>query len=1552
MSPVIRRHQMTCGEMQFFSSPVNQFLPWDGSLTSASAQLVGLRFWKIFSYAAVRRVYCSTGHSSGLSQALVIDLERIMLRTFSGVILLILNVGRLAAWSVLALWFPTDLLAQQPAPLTPHQHERIAERDSVEKELQRFIAAGKFSEAVASAKKMFQIEKEALGAGHLDSFASLQLIVRLSAISGDASAAKEWSELALKIQQEGRSTNHWRVQTVRRLSQYAGKCSQLDPKQLSMLKEAELLSAKGVQLIESGKSQDALPHLTKAVEIQKDILGDQSPEYLVGLSNLGWCYRTLDDNEKAEPVLLDVLQKRLALLGPDHTDYGLSHNNIGWLYAARKEYAKAEFHFRQAADVYQRAQGNLGNDYSQSLENLGELYVRMRDFRRAEALRRQALEIRKQSLGAKHPTYGKQLRLLAIVYQFLNEYQKAEPLILEALEVFRATTGETGSDYADALGNLAFIYERSGKPREALPVQKQLLELKIKELGENHFSIGIYNHRISSIYISLTEYSQALEYERKALEIFTQAKGKQDSNAATATSNIAWLLGHVSYQARLRSDFTAAKEATQEKIAVESQLYGATNWRVTNSRLSLEYLTTLEALSPDQRQELDTADGTRSTVDKLRESSPAEALAEAEKGLAIRRRLLGNDHWLTIDSLALVAFVQKEMGRYENARPVYMQLPQLMSKARGEASPSHAIMLHNLGDLHLDMGEWEKAKAAFDSALKIAKQAFGERDQNYANTLNSMAVTNEYLGDYLAAEANHKQAVRIRFETLGPKHVDYAHSLLNLGWFYGNSLGDSTKAEQLLKEAINIYRDASGEKSAFYARGIDFLATLYTNSQRYESAEPLYREALEIRRVLRGEESFEYTTSLENLGVMLMNQGKYADAEPLLLKVLEITKKLAGEESARLVISLNNLAYLNQATGRRKQAHEWQQQSVAICREAYGKADPTYADALGRLAISYALIGDPTRGLPLAEEALAIAHKCMEHNSTFQSERQQLAMRTALWTHLDRYLDVARQSNVASGDMYSAVLGWKGAVSARQGEIRRLHRQLRNTGNAEIVRLEDELDAAVRNLAVLSRHSDPDNQERRFRIEELSEKVETLQKELTKYSVELGKQQEAKQRRWNDVATVLPDEVLLVDFISCQRFGAFEKGNPGKSVLTAYVLRKDRPVEYVEFGPVEPIASAIEKWRTYFGQGREGQEAGHQLRKLVLEPLQIHFAGAKAVLISPNGLTAPIPWAALPGRAPGSYLLQEIAIATIPIPSLLPGLVENKGKEFPPSLLLVGDVDFGGTLSAADPLLGSRGAVRGEEFYKWEALPGTGREVSAINDVFNKLFGTQKSVTLTRDRATKGAVRVETAKHPYVHFSTHGFFSAPLSLDGGGSASDAKGGRGSTADVSGLHPGLLSGLVLTGANQRPEPGQDDGILTALEVAELDLHNVELATLSACETGLGQSAGGEGLLGLQRSFQSAGAKTVVASLWKVSDSATKELMVRFYSNLWNSERKMTKLEALREAQLWMMEQGAANPLVRQEVLGRGLREVESDIVVQTGKLPPYFWAAFVLSGDWR
>src|SRR5262249_39083213 len=123
--------------------------------------------------------------------------------------------------------------------------------------------------------------------------------------------------------------------------------------------------------------------------------------------------------------------------------------------------------------------------------------------------------------------------------------------------------------------------------------------------------------------------------------------------------------------------------------------------------------------------------------------------------------------------------------------------------------------------------------------------------------------------------------------------------------------------------------------------------------------------------------------------------------------------------------------------------------------------------------------------------------------------------------------------------------------------------------------------------------------------------------------------------------------------------------------------------------------------------------------------------------------------------------------------------------------------------------------------------------------------------------------------------------------------------------VAGWHPLLLSGIVLAGANKEPKAGEEDGILTALEVSEIPLPKLELVVLSACEPGLGKSAGAEALLGVQRAFAVAGARTVVASLWQVDDRATQALMAEFYKAAWNEKSPINKAEALRKAQLALL-----------------------------------------------
>jgi len=856
------------------------------------------------------------------------------------------------------------------------------------------------------------------------------------------------------------------------------------------------------------------------------------------------------------------------------------------------------------------------------------------------------------------------------------------------------------------------------------------------------------------------------------------------------------------------------------------------------------------------------------------------------------------------------------------------------------------------------MGDYAKAESLFRQALAIRKDALGEKNADYASSLSELANLYREMGRYTEAEPLARQALEIHRQTVGEKHVSYSHSLTNLMLLY-QDMGDYAKAEPLALQSLRIDKEIYGPQNPDYATNLQNLASLYDDMDDYVRAEPFYTQAIEIYKNSSGEKDPRYSDCLHNLAALYMNMRDFEKAEPLCSRVCEIWKESLGENHLDYAIDLDYLAEVNKELGNYARAEPLYQQALQIRKKTLGEKNFFYALSLNNLAGLYCLTGVYTKGEPLSRQAIQISRELLDQTSAVQSERQQEAMRMKVWHFLDIYLFLMALSKGPAEQAYSEVLDWKGEVGGRQQQIRRLHHRLALGGSREAARLETELSDTTRRLAELSRQTDLSTAERQSQETSLSDKFEQLQAALAGTSADFRKQLDQQHRSPDDLRKVLPVGAVLVDLVNYQSFiPSPEKGKPGvrQMELTAFVVRPGVPVERVELGPTEPIETAIAHWRRTIGSKTAADDPAAQLRQLLWKPLEKYVDGAKTVLISPNGLTAPLPWIALPGHQPGTYLIDDVAIALVPISRLLPELLADDGAEQQankqPSLLLVGDVDFGADPGEHNLAMVGHLAARGGQQFDWPALPGTRDEVAAIQASFTHQFGDGVATELTRARATKSAVRAAAGKCEYLHFSTHGFFAPPKIKSAeadSAAAHDADAVRltGGLSKVSGLDPGLLSGLVLAGANQRYVDGKDDGILTALEVSDIDLSHVKLATLSACETGLGKTAGNEGLLGLQRAFQTAGAKTVVASLWKVPDKATQLLMSRFYDNLWR--KKMPKIEALREAQRWLLHDAD-----KQTGLDRGLELEPVDVAAfpKSGGLPPYFWAAFVLSGDWR
>jgi CHAT domain-containing protein len=460
---------------------------------------------------------------------------------------------------------------------------------------------------------------------------------------------------------------------------------------------------------------------------------------------------------------------------------------------------------------------------------------------------------------------------------------------------------------------------------------------------------------------------------------------------------------------------------------------------------------------------------------------------------------------------------------------------------------------------------------------------------------------------------------------------------------------------------------------------------------------------------------------------------------------------------------------------------------------------------------------------------------------------------------------------------------------------------------------------------------------------------ESLEGRLSQEGASILKQ--TSELRVDDIQSALPVNAALIDY-SVRWFSEPSEENPGavtrRQALIAFVIRRGTPVAMYDLGPVEPIYAAIETWRATRGSSPVAKQAGVLLRERLWAPIEMAIGNARIALISPDGALGKFPFAALPGARPDTYLIEDLAVAVIPVPLLIPHLMDSAPTgELSRHMLVVGGVDYDhrptaeGTMIAASPPVptlpwehrGGTPTLAGE-FPPWEKKRGMAREATYIAGMYRQFMqlpdNSDKIIHLHDAEATEEAFCQMAPECKLLHLATHGYFVA---------------GRG-------LGPGHTSGLVMGGANlPRPIPGDGDlskmpgdGYLTAEEISFLSLSGTQLVVLSACDSGLGEIALGEGALGIQRAFQVAGARATIATLWKVHDGATRQIMEEFYTHYLQPDPQlhMSPLEALQAAQLWAL----YNPY---EVF-RG-----SDPPPDAGtvrRLPPEYWAAFTLSGDWR
>jgi CHAT domain-containing protein/tetratricopeptide (TPR) repeat protein len=898
-------------------------------------------------------------------------------------------------------------------------------------------------------------------------------------------------------------------------------------------------------------------------------------------------------------------------------------------------------------------------------------------------------------------------------------------------------------------------------------------------------------------------------------------------------------------------------------------------------------------------------------------------------------------------------------GKYGEAVPVMQAASQTLGHILGEKHSEYATSLHNLGFLYESLSQYAQAESYYQQALDIRRSIYGEKHPSYAETLHNLGVLYRSTGDYAQAEALLAQAVSILRESLGKRHRFYSTSLSNLAGVY-NDMGDVMSAEPLMQESLECTEEISGDRSAAYANRLNDLALLYASTGDHGKAEMRYCQALNIYGEVLGKSHPDYATTLDNLALLYFSMGEYERAEPLYRQALDIVRHNYGSQHPLYAICLDNLALVHIAKAEYGNAETLLRESLVIREHTLGLQHLDYASSLSNLASWCETTGDWVQANTLLLQALGVVNRNLELAAVAQSQRQQVTMTSSLRHILDAYLTLAMRHEELHASAYEQVLSWKGIVLMRQ-------RAMRAARQPELAATFEELQNATSELAALALSTPALEQAEQWQrqVSDLSARREQLEARLS--AVSRVYREATRPVTFAQVQAALPEHGALVDFLEYNYHEAHRDPPDDyrwERRCAAFVFFRAGPPRLLDLGPALEISQAIDAWRQTL-DGTGGEDAvGRRLRAMVWEPIEAELAKPnegvpiQLVLVSPDGALGRLPLGALPGREADRYLLEDWAIATVPTARMLPLLLTQNTAAASETckMLALGDVDYDHAAPAPAVVCernppGERRygfAVRDAQDPSFLPLSGTRDELAMIQRLAQQRLGGEGLTVLNREGATEVAVRRELPQHRYAHLATHGFFAASrfrsaMSRDIAHSRADM---MSTVQSVAGYHPDLLSGLVLAGANC-PNPVSGDGILTAAEVSALDLSETQLITLSACETGLGEQAGGEGLLGLQRAFQVAGARTVVASLWKVPDQATRDLMERFYSNL--LENRMGTLAALREAQRWMLRERSATGSGNR----RGLEFSDSPAGEDAPfRRAPLYWAAFVLSGDWR
>jgi CHAT domain-containing protein len=855
------------------------------------------------------------------------------------------------------------------------------------------------------------------------------------------------------------------------------------------------------------------------------------------------------------------------------------------------------------------------------------------------------------------------------------------------------------------------------------------------------------------------------------------------------------------------------------------------------------------------------------------------------------------------------------------ARPLVERALALAERTPGAEPLEVAAVRRDLAVILLRAREHASAVTHFEQVAAAFETALGADHPGTADVWTSLAATYPYVGQRPKAEPLAQRALAVSEQALGPDHPQVALCLITLANLR-QDVQDVDRAEELARRALAILEKTEGPNRQMSVV-LNNLGQLLIERGQFEQADGLLRRSLEIQERF-GEEGVGIAITLQNLGITARQRRDYAKAEEYYLRALTLRRQTLGPDHPDIALNLNNLAVLYRSTGDLSRSLDTHLQALSILEKNTGKYN--VVTALGNIARTYAAMDDFEHAIEYQRRVETAIETDLALRLAIGAERQKLAFVNSMEDRAWRTISLdagARFGEPRASELAALViLQRKGRIlDAMTDTFASVRRRL---GSPEEQKGLDDLVAATRELARVAL-SDPKGMspaEHLAAIQRLERQREALESALSERSAEFRAQ--AAPVTLDAVRSALPDDAALIEFAVYRPFDPKAESNNtayGAARYVAYVLTR-RDTRGVDLGPASAVDEAVGAFRQALGDPRrtDVSRLARQVDAAVMQPVRERAGSPRRLLISPDGVLNLLPFEALRDEQ-GRYAIERFHISYV-----------SSGRDL--LRLKTPRPSRSAAVIVADPLFGdpaaATAAAAGRAAFPAPAAPGASTaadqrgSLTSIDDLasawFAPLRGTAleaerikklfpEATVLSRERATR--LEVSRLAAPRVlHIATHGFFIRD-------------------SPRRNVNPLLRSGLALTGANLRPAQGRDgdggaarEGILTALEAANLDLWGTKLVTLSACDTGVGEIKNGEGVYGLRRAFVLAGAETLVMSLWPVSDYVTRELMTEYYAGL---------------------KQG----------LGRGdaLRKSKLTMLARSGRQHPFYWASFIQVGEW-